>query len=401
MDRSERSHIHLCVVTPQPTPYRDPFWNTVAEQPGVELDVFYCYAKGDDRPWEIDWPFKFHAEVLPGRAWLGQHNGYWNPSILKKLRANPYDAIILGGYNHFTMLAAAWYARRKRVPYLVMCESFHGLKRARYRKTLKTPLVRWIVGGAAGILPTGQFAREYLISYGGRADRCAFVPNSPDLDSLRREAAALYPNRPVIRQSMNLGNEAVILFVGRLIYKKGVDILLEAFARVVQSVPSQLLIAGDGPERAKLQERATRLGIADRVHFVGFQQPKDLPKFYCAADFFVLPSRTEPWGVVVMEALASGVPVVVSSLVGCHPDVINDPRVGRVVRPDDPQSLAEAIGDVLLARPDKSTVHQIWEPVCQKMRHPVVAHNLVGLIRAILKEEPLNEQVTISDTKVE
>lgn len=399
MEYSDRAKISLCVVTPQPTPYRDPFWNTVAEQPGVELDVFYCYAKGDDRPWEIDWPFKFHAEVLPGRAWLGPHNGYWNPSILKKLRAKRYDAIILGGYNHFTMLAAAWYARKKRIPYLVMCESFHGLKRARYRKTLKTPLVRWVVGGAAGILPTGQLAREYLISYGGRADRCAFVPNSPDLDSLRHTAFALYPNRQVIRESMNLGNEPVVLFVGRLINKKGVDILLEAFARVVQNVPSQLLIAGDGPERTKLEEQAARLRVNDRVHFVGFQQPKDLPRFYCAADLFVLPSRTEPWGVVVMEALASGLPVVVSNLVGCYPDVINDDQVGRVVAPEDPHSLAEAMRDYLLKRPDKNRVHQIWEPVYQRMRHPVVASNLVGLVRAILKEDGLNKQVIFPDLK--
>lgn len=399
MEYSERSKISLCVVTPQPTPYRDPFWNTVAEQPGVELDVFYCYAKGDDRPWEIDWPFKFHAEVLPGRAWLGPHNGYWNPSILKKLRAKRYDAIILGGYNHFTMLAAAWYARKKRIPYLVMCESFHGLKRARYRKTLKTPLVRWVVGGAAGILPTGQLAREYLISYGGRADRCAFVPNSPDLDSLRDAAFALYPNRQVIRQSMNLGSEPVVLFVGRLINKKGVDILLEAFARVAQNAPSQLLIAGDGPERTKLEEQAARLRVHDRVHFVGFQQPKDLPRFYCAADLFVLPSRTEPWGVVVMEALASGLPVVVSNLVGCYPDVINDDQVGRVVAPEDPQSLAKAMRDYLLKRPDKNRVHQIWEPVYQRMRHPVVASHLVGLVRTILKEDGVNKQVIFPDIK--
>jgi len=399
MEYSDRSKISLCVVTPQPTPYRDPFWNTVAEQPGVELDVFYCYAKGDDRPWEIDWPFKFHAEVLPGRAWLGPHNGYWNPSILKKLRAKRYDAIILGGYNHFTMLAAAWYATKKRIPYLVMCESFHGLKRARYRKTLKTPLVRWVVGGAAGILPTGQLAREYLISYGGRADRCAFVPNSPDLDSLRHTAFALYPNRQVIRESMNLGSEPVVLFVGRLINKKGVDILLEAFARVVQNVPSQLLIAGDGPERTKLEEQAARLRVNDRVHFVGFQQPKDLPRFYCAADLFVLPSRTEPWGVVVMEALASGLPVVVSNLVGCYPDVINDDQVGRVVAPEDPHSLAEVMRDYLLKRPDKNRVHQIWEPVYQRMRHPVVASNLVRLVRAILKEDGLNKQVISPDLK--
>lgn len=198
---------------------------------------------------------------------------------------------------------------------------------------------------------------------------------------------------------MNLGSEPVVLFVGRLINKKGVDILLEAFARVVQNVPSQLLIAGDGPERTKLEEQAARLRVNDRVHFVGFQQPKDLPRFYCAADLFVLPSRTEPWGVVVMEALASGLPVVVSNLVGCYPDVINDDQVGRVVAPEDPHSLAEAMRDYLLKRPDKNRVHQIWEPVYQRMRHPVVASNLVRLVRAILKEDGLNKQVIFPDLK--
>jgi len=387
--------MRICVVTPQPTPYRDPFWNTVAEQPGVELDVFYCYAKGDDRPWEIDWPFKFHAEVLPGRAWFGEHNGYWNPSILKRLRAKPYDAIILGGYNHLTMLVAAWYARRRGVPYLVMCESYHGLKRAGYRKALKAPIVRWVVGGAAGILPTGQLAREYLISYGGPADRCACVPNSPDLDSLREEAQSLCPRRNVIRGELGLPDEPVIIFVGRLIYKKGVDILLEAFKHIVGDIPCQLVIAGDGPERGKLEQQAMQLGVRDRVQFVGFQQPKELPRWYCAADLFVLPSRTEPWGVVVMEALASGLPVVVTRLVGCYPDVINDGQVGRVIPPEDSSSLAEAIKHFLVTRPDKSMIDEIWEPVYQRMRHPVVAGNLIELIRAILKEKTVNERVTV------
>lgn len=387
--------MRICVVTPQPTPYRDPFWNTVAEQPGVELDVFYCYAKGDDRPWEIDWPFRFHAEVLPGRAWFGEHNGYWNPSVLKRLRAKPYDAIILGGYNHLTMLAAAWFARRKGIPYLVMCESYHGLKRAGYRKALKAPIVRWVIGNAAGILPTGQLAREYLISYGGSADRCAFVPNSPDLDSLREEARSLRPKRNAIRGELGLSDEPVIVFVGRLIYKKGVDILLEAFKHVVGDIPCQLVIAGDGPERGKLEQQATQLGVRGRVCFVGFQQPKELPRWYCAADLFVLPSRTEPWGVVVMEALACGLPVVVTRLVGCYPDVINDDQVGRVIPSEDSSSLAEAIKHFLMKRPDKSVIDGIWEPVYQRMRHPVVADNLIELVRAILKEKTVNERVTV------
>ncbi len=396
--------MRICVVTPQPTPYRDPFWNTVAAQPGVELDVFYCYAKGDDRPWEIDWPFQFHAEVLPGKAWLGEHNGYWNPSILKRLRAKRYDAILLGGYNHFTMLAAAWYAKRQGIPYLLMCESFHGLKRPTYRTVVKKPFMRWIVGHAAGILPTGQLARDYLVSYGGRADRCVFVPNSPDLDWFRREAMQLRPHRDRIRQGLGFSGDPVVIFVGRLIRKKGVDVLLDAFGRGLSKTPSHLVIAGDGPERPQLEKQAVSLGIRNRVHFVGFCQPKELPRFYCAADLFVLPSRSEPWGVVVMEALASGLPVVVTTRVGCYPDVVNDDRVGRVVPAEEPQALAESMESLLQSRTPPLLVDEIWEPVYRRMHHAVVAANLVRLIETILEErsstkarcyvEPLSESET-------
>ncbi len=370
----------ICVVTPQPTPYRDPFWNTVSEQPGVELDVFYCYAKGEDRPWEIDWPFKFRAEVLPGRAWLGQHNGYWNPSILRKLREAQYDAIILGGYNHLTMLAAAWYARRHKIPYFVMCESFHGLRRPRYRSFFKRPLVGWIVANASGILPTGKLAREYLISYGGREDRCVHVPNSPDLDGLREQSARLWPQRETIRRELGLSEKPTIIFVGRLIHKKGVDLLLKALAHVIRTTPCELLIVGDGPERDRLIDLSQRLGIPSSVKFVGFRQPRELLRWYCAADLFVLPARSEPFGVVVMEALACGLPVVVTTLVGCYPDVINSERVGRVVPPEDTTALAGALIAFLTDLPPKAEVHTLWHPVYERMRHPVVASELIKLI---------------------
>lgn len=381
--------MRLCVITPQPTPYRDPFWNTVAQQPGVELDVFYCYAKGEDRPWEIDWPFRFRAEVLPGRAWLGQHNGYWNPSILQKLRATPYDAIILGGYNHLTMLAAAWYARRHNIPYFVMCESFHGLRRPRYRSLLKRPLVGWIVSHASGILPTGKLAREYLISFGGPSDRCVCVPNSPDLDGLREQSRHLWPQREALRRDLGLEERPTIIFVGRLISKKGVDILLEACAEVVREVPCGLVIAGDGPERNRLERLTERLGLGSWVKFVGFRQPKELPRWYCTADVFVLPARSEPFGVVVMEALACGLPVVVTSLVGCHPDVINSDRVGRVVPPEDAVALAKALLAFLSDPPSKAEVQSLWQPVYERMRHAAVAAELVKLIDVILKEKGL------------
>lgn len=376
--------MHLAVITPQPTPYRDPFWNAVAAVPGIELEVYYCTAATSDRPWRVDWPYAFPAEVLPQRRLPGLDGCYWNPQVVERLRAKRFDAVLVGGYNHWTMLRAMMECRRQRVPYLVMCESFLGLRRPGWRRVVKRPLVRWVVRGAAGLLPTGQLARDYLLAYGGRADRVCLVPNSPDMAALRRQAFELEPRRNELRRHLGWGDEAVVLFVGRLIWKKGVDVLIEAVARL--DTPVRLVIAGDGPERSRLERLAAdRLG-PHRAEFVGFRQPAELPEWYAAADVFCLPSLTEPWGVVVMEALASGLPVVVTELVGCYPDVINDPRVGQVVPAGDAQALAPAIREYAVRRPARAEIHQVWQPVFDRMRHDAVAANLVELLRRIASE---------------
>ncbi len=381
MEYSERSKISLCVVTPQPTPYRDPFWNTVAEQPGVELDVFYCYAKGDDRPWEIDWPFKFHAEVLPGRAWLGPHNGYWNPSILKKLRAKRYDAIILGGYNHFTMLAAAWYARRNAIPYYLMSEVYLRQPRSRLAKVLKKPLLYWLLGHAAGGLPTGSLAKEYLMFYGVAEDRICFVPNAPDITGLKSTAKNYWPTpKPEIRRSLGLDPVPTVLFVGRLLALKNVDKLISAFREVVATMSAQLVIIGSGPEEANLRSLAETSLAAGQILFKGFVGPRDLPRWYCAADVFVLPSYDETWGVVVLEALACGCPAVVSDMVGSGPDVINSPEVGTIVPANDVPALRNAILKYLRQQMPPAHVAEVWEPVAHRMNHETVAKRLVDFL---------------------
>ncbi len=378
--------MNIAVVTPTLTPYRDPFWNTVAKQPNVDLHVFYCTKGTSDRPWEADWQLDFHGEVLPGRALAGNGSCYWNPSVARRLAESQCDAILLGGYNHPTMVRAILYARRRRIPYYLMCESFLGLRRATYRKILKTPFVRWVVKHARGILPTGTLAREYLIHYGGNAEACCFVPNSPDLDRLRTLARELAPDRKRLRAARGWGDEPVIIYVGRLIWKKGVDVLLRAMKHVVETRSARLVVAGDGVERPKLETLAAELGIADRVDFPGFLQPDELPEWYAAADVFTLPSLTEPWGVVVMEALAAGLPVVVTELVGCHPDVVNDPRVGSVVPPGKPEPLAEALIRHLDERLDKETIHTLWDPVYRRTRHAAVAEKLVDLLRRTANE---------------
>ena len=142
----------------------------------------------------------------------------------------------------------------------------------------------------------------------------------------------------------------LLLFVGRLRYYKGLNYLIEA----MRQVSATLLVVGAGPEAAALGEQAYLSGVTDRVHFLGDIGDEHLPAFYHAADLFVLPSsqRSEAFGIVLLEAMAAGTPVISTEL-GTGTSWVNQHgRTGLVTSPCDPDALARTINESL-ADPDR------------------------------------------------
>lgn len=134
-----------------------------------------------------------------------------------------------------------------------------------------------------------------------------------------------------------------ILFLGRLHPQKGVDTLVRAMADLPDA---QLVLAGDGPDRAQLERLAVQLGVRDRIRFLGFVGHDAVPKLFRSADVFVMPSRYEELGTAIIEAMACGLPVV-ASRTGGIPDLVEDGHTGLLTPPGDPVALAEALGRVL------------------------------------------------------
>lgn len=129
--------------------------------------------------------------------------------------------------------------------------------------------------------------------------------------------------------------------------KKGIDVLLRAFASFKDTEPSvNLLLAGDGPLRVRLEDLALSLEIQDRVEFLGRQRPVQVKKLLHGCDIFVLPSRSEPFGIVIIEAMACKKPVIATS-VGGIPEIIENGKNGILVKPDNPKALANALITVL------------------------------------------------------
>lgn len=204
--------------------------------------------------------------------------------------------------------------------------------------TVTRPLVEWYVTAYANrcacVIAPSAAVREMLREH-GVTSRIEVVPGAgPDPDAVARLD-------PVgVRGRFGLPEDEPLVFtVARLAPEKSVDLVIEAFARIRAAVPARLLIAGEGPSRPSLESLAAALGVGDRVVFAGMLSRDEVLSCARAADLFLFASRTETQGLVVVEAMAAGLPVVAVAAGGVAEVVPGD--AGSLAAPD-PRSLADA-----------------------------------------------------------
>jgi len=242
---------------------------------------------------------------------------------------------------------AAWLAR---VPVIV--HTYHGHVFHGYFSPAKTRLFlaieRWLARRTDRLLTVSETVRSELLSLGiGTPEKLVVVPLGLDLEPFAGAGGL----RGQLRGELGLGEDALLVgIVARLVPIKAHEVFLAAAARVIRKVPqSQFLVVGDGTRRAELETLAGRLGLEDRVRFLGWR--RDLDRIYADLDLVALTSRNEGSPVSLIEAMASGRPVV-ATRVGGVPDLVEDGVMGYLVPPDDPEALAEAMV-TLLADPDR------------------------------------------------
>ncbi len=343
----------VAIISEIPVPYRSPMFEMLSRESKCEIKVFYCAKTEYGRDWDLDFRQNYDFEILSGWSIPVKGKKLFsfkiNPSIWIKLSEGNFDALFIAGYAHFTMLSAIAWSMFNQVPYVIMSESQHLTTRSPFKRFVKKLLLQPVISNASAYLPTGTMSRDYLVSYGANKDKSFFFPNTPDIDRFQEKIKSLEGEKKKIKENLALPSGKVILYIGRLIEVKGVDVLIRAFEKLKKESPENnavLLIAGDGPQRKELEKYVEDHHIAD-VFFVGFVQLETLPELYSIADIFVLPSSYEPWGVVVNEALACGLPVVTTTSVGAYPDLVKEDVNGKVVPPKDSSKLCSAIRHIL------------------------------------------------------
>jgi glycosyltransferase involved in cell wall biosynthesis len=343
--RAERDEpVRLTMVIPEPTPFRTVMLDRVAERRELDLTVLYAGSTVQRRTWTIE-P-RHRAVFLEGRRVPGlyralRHEYPLSLGIFGALAASDPEVVVVSGWSTFASQAATAWCRARGVPYVLLVESNERDARPGWRRAVKGSVVPPVVRGAAELLVVGRLARESMLARGVDPDRISLFADTIDVAEFGAAFDALAPRRDPLRAAAGIGVEDVaVLSVARLAPEKGPDTLVRAVAHAADP-RLVLVLAGSGAEREPLQSLAAGLGV--RLVVLPDLPWERIVERFVLADVFALLSRHEPWGVVVNEAAACGLPLVVSERVGAAFDLVVDGLNGEVVRADDAAAAGEAI----------------------------------------------------------
>jgi glycosyltransferase involved in cell wall biosynthesis len=192
------------------------------------------------------------------------------------------------------------------------------------------------------IITVSNASREYVLSLGAKTNKITVIRNGVDLVRFKPSAG----KQEEMRRKLGIPKGAVVfLTVRRLVYKNGIDTLIEGANLAVKKNPKIVfLIVGKGPDQNSVQTRINQLGIENNFRLAGFVSDEELPFYYNAADFFVLPSKSgEGLPLVALEAMACGLPVIATNVGGIN-EILNE-KFGKLVAPNQPELLAKAVLD--------------------------------------------------------
>jgi len=340
----------FAVIAAEATPYWLHVLRRISREiPQAGLHSIFTHA-GLTMPWQVKPQSDIRPVMFTGlslTAWpVSRHSLPLYRRIRDYLVEQRIRLVILSGYNGLTHLLLMHWARRQGVPLLlsgdsnIFCDSGRGV----VLETAKRWYIRHVLQVISGLMPMGTCGRAYFRQYADYDKPSFLFPYEPDYSRLSS-------CDPVSQQAFALRHaldpeRRRLLFCGRLVSVKRVDTLLEAFERIADFRPDwDLVVAGDGPLRGALEAQVAER-IRSRIKWLGFLQFDELVACYHSCDALVMPSEYEPWGLVINEALAAGLPVVAAEGVGAAVELVRHGTNGFLVPARDVGVLRNALLEV-------------------------------------------------------
>jgi len=356
----------IAIIATAPFYYHTPLYRKLANSPEVDLMVYYCSEEtilGTDikNAYQVDnakitqtedltkgYPYEFLNNYSPYPSITGWPFGLMNLDIFGKIRNGKYDAIILLAWTDVTRGLAFCAGLVFDVPILFMTDAniFSELSRPMWKKILKKVILGFAFKNTSGFLTAGKANEQLYLHYGVSPKKMSTLSFSWGYEYFLNAYESLKIDREKIRESFGVAkNEVVILYVGRFSEEKGIIDLLDSYHQI-KSSSKKLFLVGSGPLQIKIEKHIKAHDIK-KVHMMGFQPRESLVKFYILADVLVLPSKDEPWGMVINEAMCFGLPIITSNKVGANLDLVEDGYNGFVFIANDTNDLSLSIQKVI------------------------------------------------------
>jgi len=394
--------IRLAYLVTHPIQYQAPLLRRIAREPDIDLTVFFGsdfsvrgYKDegfgGVGVKWDVPLLDGYRHEFLP----VLRDNATVSPTapinygILSRLRGNAgkpaFDALWLHGYASVNALHAMLVARSLGIPVLLRAESWLAdRERSNRRLAVKQLYFRALSKLVDGILPIGSLNADYWRHYLGPDFPFFLMPYAVDNDYFQQRSHDASGRRQELQAELNLDpSRPVILFASKLQERKRCADLLEAYQRLAPAPGVEphpyLVIVGDGEQRIAL-ERAVKDTGYNSIRFCGFRNQSELPRFFDLCTVFVLPSRHEPWGLIVNEVMNAGRPVIVSDEVGSQRDLITPGIEGEVFPAGDIEALTAALKRTL-ATP--AMAQQMGQRALERIRSWSFEEDVRGLRHAL------------------
>ncbi|BDZ68509.1 glycosyltransferase family 4 protein [Methanobacterium ferruginis] len=366
--------------------YRIPFFKALTDIYSVKF--IFNHGKVSNKLYGVDTPEEI--EGLQGVEYevLSNHLGIaWG---LVQRAWEDYDLLVGGSWDSIPEIVESVYyltvAWLRRKPIVLWREDWAWDDPSLKSRLLK-PLKKFMIKISSAIVLPGTKHREYFLSLGSNPEKIFLMPNVSN-QTIQKED---YNKTAQLKEKMNLKNKKIVLYVGRLIKRKGIQYLLSALSQL-ENEDLVLLIVGSGEYETELKSRVQELGLADKVIFTGNIPQENLVFYYLMSDLVVVPSITygigDPWVLVLNEAMYFKKPVIATEAVGAACDMIKDNENGFIVPEKDADALAQSMVKILEDDDLKLEMGQkSYEIIQNKFRY----HNMVnGFKQAV--EYSLNKE---------
>lgn len=374
------------IVASHPVQYCVPWYRALAKE--VDLTVFYCHRQTAQGQAKAGYAVEFEWDIplFEGykSRWLnnvaknpGPH--FWGcdtPEVKSIIDSGKIDTVITQGWHLKSHWQTHWACWRNDIPIMVWGDSQLQSPRSLLKKIIKKAIYPRLIPKYDAYLVAGERNRDYLLHYGADKAKMFHVPRVVDNQRFTRVDKQVV-NKLV--KSLELEDWSfIVLFVGRFVrWKRPID-LIKAVAKLrTTGVDAVVLFVGEGRLRKDMEGAASNYNVP--VRFSGFVNQSKIPLVYHAADVLTLPSEGENWGVVVNEAMASGIPAVVSDQVGSAPDLIDEGETGFTF----PCGDIKALGKKLLTVYKMQQEGNFQEALKRKMEKYSVKQAVAGTLEAI------------------